>query len=362
MVECSASDLYLTVGSPPAFRIDGELIRFETGDLSAVDVEEFVRSVLSPQHAQEFASLHELNVGIHADSLGRFRVNIFHQRNYPALVVRRINSDIPSLSKLGLPSALHELALLQRGLVLVTGATGSGKSTTLASMIEHRSATLSGHIVTIEDPVEFVHEHRRSIVSQREVGIDTLSFKAALKSALRQAPDVIVLGEVRDAETMEAAVAFAETGHLCLATLHSNNASQAIERVLNFFPAERHAQISMQLALNLRGILSQRLIPARAGARVVACEILLDSPRVKDLIMKGQVADIREVMEKSCSAGMQTFDQHLLHLYRSGLIAYEQALAHADSQNNLRLSVALAQETPLDESLASTEQPLKVLQ
>jgi twitching motility protein PilU len=342
MVRSTASDLYLTVDSPAMCRIEGELQPFNQTFLAVSDIDQFITKILTPAQRDEFVREHELNLGIAEDGLGRFRVNVFRQRNAPGIVIRRISSDIPTIDMLGLPAPVKELAVSKRGLVLVVGATGSGKSTTLAAMIDHRNATMSGHIVSIEDPIEFVHAHKKSLVTQREVGIDTASFQSALKNALRQAPDVILLGEVRDSATMEAAVSFAETGHLCLATLHSNNCSQAIERVMNFFPVERHPQIYMQLGLNLRGVVGQRLIPAVDGRRAVVCEVLLDSPRVRDLIMKGEVAEIREAMEKGSVSGMQTFDQDLYHLYDRGRISLEHALAHADSPNNLRLRISLA--------------------
>jgi twitching motility protein PilU len=362
MVARKASDLYLTVNSPAMGRIEAELQPFNSESLTAHDIEELLSAFLTPEQRDEFTRDHELNLGITEGQLGRFRVNLFQQRNVPGVVVRRISSDIPTIDTLGLPASLKDLSITRRGLVLVVGATGSGKSTTIAAMVDHRNATMSGHIVTIEDPIEFIHTHKRSIVSQREVGIDTASYQTALKNALRQAPDVILLGEVRDSATMEAAVNFAETGHLCLATLHSNNSSQAIERVMNFFPVERHAQIYMQLSLNLRGIVGQRLIPAVDGSRTVVCEVLLDSPRVCDLIIKGQIADIREAMEKSSVAGMQTFDHDLYALYDRGVISLEQALAHADSPNNLRLRVSLARDGKTADDTSQGAPVLKVMQ
>lgn len=361
MVTSKASDLYLTVGSPAMCRIEGELQAFDQTLLTAPIIEGMLQGVLTVAQEAEFAREHELNLGFVEEGLGRFRFNLFQQRNAPGIVIRRISSEIPTIDMLGLPASIKELAMSRRGLVLVVGATGSGKSTTLAAMVDHRNSNMSGHIVTIEDPIEFVHTHKKSIVSQREVGIDTASFQSALKNALRQAPDVILLGEVRDSATMEAAVSFAETGHLCLATLHSNNASQAIERVMNFFPTERHPQIYMQLSLNLRGIVGQRLIPAVDGRRAVVCEVLLDSPRVRDLIMKGQIAEVREAMEKSGVVGMQTFDQGLHNLLDRGVVSLEQALAHADSPNNLRLRVSLARSKGEAQELQQPEPVLKMM-
>src|SRR5215813_1018753 len=274
--------------------------------------------------------------------VSRFRVNVFRQRGSAGVVIRRVKAELSTLAELDLPDLLKEITMSKRGLVLVVGATGSGKSTTLAAMVDHRNATESGHIITIEDPIEFVHRHKKSIVTQREVGFDTHSFQSALKNTLRQAPDVILIGEIRDTETMEAAVTFAETGHLCLGTLHSNNANQAIERIMNFFPLERHAQIYLQLSLNLRSIISQRLIPSPDSKRVAALEILVDTPRVRDLIKKGDVDILKEPMEQGVQEGCQTFDQALFMLYKVGKISLDQALINADSANNLRLKIKLA--------------------
>jgi twitching motility protein PilU len=282
--------------------------------------------------------------------VSRFRVNVFRQRGSVGVVIRRVKADVATLEELGLPPILKAFAMTKRGLALVVGATGSGKSTTLAAMVDHRNSAEPGHIVTIEDPIEFVHRHKMSIVTQREVGLDTHSFGAALKNTLRQAPDVILIGEIRDTETMEAAVTFAETGHLCLGTLHSNNANQAIERIMNFFPPERHAQIYLQLSLNLRAIISQRLIPSRDARRVAALEILVDTPRIKELIKKGDVDVLKEAMEQGVQEGCQTFDQALFMLVKEEKITLEQALAHADSANNLRLKIKLAGLTGDDEA------------
>jgi twitching motility protein PilU len=349
MVEHQASDLYLTTDSPPMYRINGVLNPAGNRALAEEDTERLAVSVMNDRQQAEFERDNEQNLGLNYESLGRFRVNILRQRSTIALVVRRIKLEIPTIEELGLPEVLKEIAMTKRGLVLVVGSTGSGKSTSLASMIDWRNISSSGHIVTIEDPIEFVHQHKKCIVTQREVGMDTYSYEAALKNALRQAPDVILLGEIRDTETMEAAIQFAETGHLCFATLHSNNANQAMERIMNFFPHERHPQIYMQLSLNLRAILSQRLIKRKDGERAAAVEILLDSPRVKDLILKSQIGEIKEAMEKSTIMGMQTFDQALFNLYSAGTISLEQALKNADSANNLRLKIHLNEQKDFTE-------------
>jgi twitching motility protein PilU len=343
MVEHDASDLYLTVDSAPMYRINGVVRPAGSQKLTALDTEAIANSIMNDKQQAQFEGENEQNLALYYSTLGRFRVNIFKQRGVVGIVFRQIRSNILSIDDLALPQVLKDVALSKRGLVLVVGATGSGKSTTLAAIIDYRNANTSGHIVTIEDPIEFVHEHKKCIVTQREIGMDTESYSVALKNALRQAPDVILIGEIRDLETMEAAIAFAETGHLCLATLHSNNANQAMERIMNFFPAERHKQIYLQLSLNLRGIVSQRLIPTVNEGRVAAVEILLDSPRVKDLIHKEKIDEIKDAMEKSTNLGMQTFDQHLFELYSAGQITHEAALRNADSANNLRLKIKLAE-------------------
>jgi twitching motility protein PilU len=349
MVEHNASDLYLTIDSPPMYRINGSIKPAGTKHLAEEDTESLAISLMNDRQQVEFERDNEQNIGLNYESMGRFRVNILRQRGAVAMVIRRIQMHIPTIEELGLPGVLQDVATTKRGLVLVVGATGSGKSTSLAAMIDYRNTNTAGHIVTIEDPIEFVHPHKKCIVTQREVGMDTLSYQMALKNALRQSPDVILLGEIRDLETMEAAIQFAETGHLCLATLHSNNANQAMERIMNFFPHERHAQIYMQLSLNLRGILSQRLIKRKDEGRVPAVEILLDSPRVKDLILKGQVGELKEAMEKSNNIGMQSFDQALFDLYASNKISLEEALKNADSANNLRLRVHLSEQKDFNE-------------
>ena len=342
MVERDASDVYLTVAKPPMYRIEGKVepigdLGFQVDELRTLATE-----IMNERQRNEFAEPMEMNLALALPGVARFRVNVFQQRGSVGMVIRRIKADPPGLGELGLPSVISDIAMSRRGLALLVGSTGSGKSTTLAAIIDHRNVNEAGHIITIEDPIEFVHRHKNSIVTQREVGFDTLSFQSALKNTLRQAPDVILIGEIRDTETMEAAITFAETGHLCLATMHSNNANQAIERVMNFFPPERHAQIYLQLSLNLRAIISQRLVRSIEGKRVVAMEIMMDTPRIKDLIKKGEVDVLKEGMEQGIREGCQTFDQALFELYREGKIALDQALANADSANNLRLKIKLA--------------------
>jgi twitching motility protein PilU len=342
MVEMDASDLYLTVARPVMFRVDGKIRAAGDHVFSPAELVTLAQSIMSEKQRREFAETMEMNLATSLPGIARFRVNIFQQRGSVGMVIRRIKADVMSVGELGLPSILNDIVMTKRGLVLVVGATGSGKSTSLAAMIDHRNSYEAGHIITIEDPIEFVHRHKQSIVTQREVGFDTHSFQAALKNTLRQAPDVILIGEIRDTETMEAAITFAETGHLCLGTLHSNNANQAIERIMNFFPMERHAQIYLQLSLNLRAIVSQRLIPSLDGKRMAALEILMDTPRIRDLIKKGDVDILKEAMEQGIQEGCQTFDQALFSLYKEGKISLDQALANADSTNNLRLKIKLA--------------------
>lgn len=333
------SDLYLTAASPPVIRVEGVNQALDYPVLTPGAVEALANSLMTEKQRALFEETREMNLGIESPALGRFRVNVFRQRGSVGVVVRRIKIELPTVESLGLPAILHDIALTARGLVLVTGATGSGKSTTLAAMIDHRNEKTRGHIVTVEDPIEFLHPHKGCIVSQREVGLDTESFDSALRNALRQAPDVILIGEVRDRATMEAAITFADTGHLCLATLHSTNANQAIERIMNFFPADRHAEIYLQLSLNLRAVVSQRLIPGLDGKRVAAVEILIDTPYVKELIKRGEIDTVKEAMERSTREGGQTFDQSLLALYEAGRISAEEALASADSANNLRIQI-----------------------
>lgn len=349
MVEHDASDLYLTMDSPPMYRINGVIRPAGNRCLETGDTEQLANSIMNDRQQREFLETSEMNLALYYTSLGRFRVNIFRQRSCVGLVIRQIKSKIPTVEDLELPQVLKDVSLTKRGLVLLVGATGSGKSTSLAAMIDYRNTNTAGHIITIEDPIEFVHTHKKSIVTQREIGLDTQNLQMALKNSLRQAPDVILIGEIRDTETMEAAIAFAETGHLCLATLHSNNANQALERIMNFFPPEKHSQMYMQLSLNLRAIISQRLIKTIDGGRVPAVEVLLDSPRVKDLVNKAQIAELKEAMEKSSTLGMQTFDQSLYELYKAGKITLEEGLKNADSANNLRLRVKLAEEGGFEE-------------
>lgn len=341
MVDRESSDLYLTVDSPPVYRIHGSTQVMDAPPFTNEQLEALALALMRGQQRGEFEEKMEMNLALYYKELGRFRVNIFRQKGNVGLVFRHIKAEIQTVEELGLPPIIKDIAMTKRGLVLVVGATGSGKSTTLAAMVDHRNSIHPGHIVSVEDPIEFVHHHKKSIITQREVGFDTLSFQNALKNTLRQAPDVILIGEIRDTETMEAAITFAETGHLCLGTLHSNNANQAIERVMNFFPVERHAQIYLQLSLNLRAIVSQRLIPSVDGKRVPALEIMLDTPRIKDLVKKAEVDTLKEAMEQGVDEGCQTFDHVLFQLYKSGKISLEQALINADSANNLRLKIKL---------------------
>jgi twitching motility protein PilU len=341
MVVKDASDLYLTTGAPPTARIQGMMAPVETTPMSAERLRDFAFNLMDEQKRQAFQQNPEMNLALSESGIGRFRVNIFMQRNQIGMVIRAIKLEIPQWEDLGLPQILTKLVMQKRGLVLFVGGTGSGKSTSLASLIDFRNANSAGHIITIEDPIEFVHRHKKSIVNQREVGIDTTSYAEALKNTLRQAPDVILVGEIRARETMEHAIVFAETGHLCLSTLHANNANQALDRIINFFPEEKRNQLLMDLSLNIRGIVSQRLIPTVDGKRAVAVEVLLGTPMICDLILKGEVHKIKEIMEKSENIGMRTFDGALYRLYKSGRITLEEALRNADSQNNLRLRISL---------------------
>jgi twitching motility protein PilU len=341
MVDHEASDLYLTVDAPPVYRIHGSTQQTDAPPFANEQLEALALALMRGQQRSEFEEKREMNLALYYKEIGRFRVNIFRQRGNVGLVFRHIKAEIQTVDQLQLPPIMKDIAMTKRGLVLVVGATGSGKSSTLAAMIDHRNSVHPGHIITVEDPIEFVHQHKKSLMTQREVGFDTLNFQNALKNALRQAPDVILIGEIRDTETMEAAITFAETGHLCIGTLHSNNANQAIERIMNFFPQDRHAQIYLQLSLNLRAIISQRLIPSLDGRRVPALEIMLDTPRVKDLIKKAEVDTLKEAMEQGFEEGCQTFDRILFQLYKENRISLEQALINADSANNLRLKVKL---------------------
>ncbi len=341
MCELEASDLYLTTGAAPTAKVQGEMVPLDEERLDPERVRAIAEEIMSPEQREEFERTHELNLALSVPGVGRFRVNLFHQRNQPALVARHIKTEIPDFKSLGLPPVLTKLVMQKRGLVLFVGGTGSGKSTSLASLIDFRNTHAAGHIITIEDPVEFMHRHKKSIVNQREVGIDTVDYAEALKNTLRQAPDVILIGEIRDRDTMEHALAFSQTGHLVLSTLHATNASQTFERILSFFPEDRHAQIRMDLSFNLRGIVSQRLVNGRDRQRVVAVEVLLVTPRVADVIHKGDFHLLPEIIEKSTNLGMQSFDQALYELHKAGRIDLKEALRNADSPNNLRLKVNL---------------------
>ncbi len=334
-----ASDLYLTVGFPPTMRIEGCLEKIREAPMTVDEVNEILGAILTNRQRREFDTQMELNTSLDVGRFGRFRVNCLRQRQFPALVVRRIISHIPSFADLRLPKILETLAVEKRGLILVTGMTGSGKSTTLAAMIDHRNHTEEGHIITIEDPIEYFHEHRKSVVTQREVGVDTESYSVALKNALRQRPDVILVGEIRDRDVMEQALIASETGHLCLATLHTNNAYQSIERIVNIFPEDYHHQIRLNLSMNLRAIVSQRLIPAKSGGQTIAVEILLNQGLVRELILKGDIGKIRDVMEQNSQMGMCTFDQSFLSLYKAGLIDEETAISNADQPGDMRLRI-----------------------
>ena len=343
MIEKDGSDLFLTTGAPPSMKAHGKLIPLIDKKLPEGMVKKIAYQIMNDDQIAEFEKNPEMNLAIAEPDIGRFRVNIFQQRGELGIVARNIKTEIPDAASLGLPPVLSDLIMSKRGIILFVGGTGSGKSTSLAALIDHRNKNSDGHIITIEDPVEFVHPHQGCIVNQREVGVDTNSYEEALKNTLRQAPDVILIGEIRSQETMEHALAFAETGHLCLSTLHANNANQALDRIINFFPDERHKQLFLDLSLNLVAFVSQRLIPTVDGKRAAAIEILIGTPRVCDLIKQGKVMEIKEVMEKSEQQGMKTFDSALFDLYREGKISYEEALKNADSKNNLRLKIQLAE-------------------
>ena len=342
MVSKGGSDLFITSGFPPAMKIDGRMTPVSSQALTASHTADLARAIMNDKQAAGFELTKEANFAISPGDLGRFRVSAFMQMGAVGMVLRVITTTIPKFEDLDLPEVLKDVIMTKRGLVIMVGATGSGKSTTLATMVGYRNENSHGHIITIEDPVEFVHPHKNCVITQREVGVDTDSFEAALKNSLRQAPDVIQIGEIRDRETMEHAIAFAETGHLCLATLHANSSNQALDRIINFFPEERRQQLLMDLSLNLKGLISQRLIPKKeAKGRVVAMEIMLNSPLISDLIFKGEVHEIKEIMKKSRELGMQTFDQALFDLYEADRITYEDALRNADSVNDLRLNIKL---------------------
>lgn len=355
MVDKGASDIFFSVGAPVNVKIEGLTTPINKLPLKSHQLREMAYSLMNDSQIREFEENLELNLAVSMETLGRFRVNVFRQRGEIAMVIRFIKATIPQMEDLNLPLSLKDIIMEMRGLVLIVGATSSGKSTTLASMIDHRNNNHRGHILTIEDPIEFLHNHKKSIVDQREVGMDTLCYDNALVNAMREAPDVILIGEIRERSTMKHAIAYSETGHLCLSTLHANNANQALDRVVNFFPEDAKSQLLLDLSLNLRAIISQRLIPGIKQKRVPAVEIMLNSPYISDLIEKGKVDEIKEVMERSKEVGMQTFDQALYDLYQAGEITEENALRYADSKNNLGLKIRMGQQRDFDDdSLAIT--------
>lgn len=354
MLSKKASDMFITAGFPPAMKIDGKMTPISSQVLSAQQAREIARSVMNDKQTAEFDATNECNFAIGLPGVARFRVNAFVQRGSVGMVFRTITTKIPKFEDLGLPEVLKDIAMTKRGLVIFVGGTGSGKSTSLAAMVGYRNENSYGHIITIEDPVEFVHEHKNCIITQREVGVDTDGWAIALKNTLRQAPDVILIGEIRDRETMDYAVAFAETGHLCLATLHANSTNQALDRIINFFPEERRHQLLMDLSLNTRAFISQRLIPKADGiGRAAAIEIMINSPLISDLIFKGDVHEIKEIISRSRELGMQTFDQALFDLHESGAISYEEALRNADSVNDIRLKIKLEGQGAKDKDMSA---------
>jgi twitching motility protein PilU len=357
MVSRNGSDLFLTADFPPAIKVDGKVTKVSPQPLTGAHTMALARSIMNDKQASDFERSKECNFAIAPQGIGRFRCNAFLQQGHVGLVLRTIPREIPTVDTLGLPRILKDVAMSKRGLIIMVGATGSGKTTSQAAMLDWRNENSYGHIITVEDPVEFVHPHKNCIITQREVGIDTDSWEGALKNALRQAPDVILMGEIRDRETMDHAVAFAETGHLCMATLHANSANQALDRMINFFPEERRAQLLMDLSLNLRALISQRLLPRQEGkGRVAAVEIMLNSPLIADLIFQGKVGELKDLMKRSRELGMQTFDQALFDLYESNLITYEDALRNADSVNDLRLQIKLeSQRSRVKDLSAGTE-------
>ncbi|PPE66761.1 PilT/PilU family type 4a pilus ATPase [Caldimonas caldifontis] len=362
MVARNGSDLFLTAEFPPAIKVDGKVTKVSPQPLTGQHTMALARAIMNDKQAAEFERTKECNFAVAPQGIGRFRVNAFVQQGQVGLVLRVIPQTLPTIDSLGLPYILKEVAMTKRGLVIMVGATGSGKSTTLAAMVDHRNENSYGHIITIEDPVEFVHPHKNCIVTQREVGLDTDGWEQALKNTLRQAPDVILMGEIRDRETMEHAVAFAETGHLCMATLHANSSNQALDRIINFFPEERRAQLLMDLSLNLKAMVSQRLLPRQEGkGRAAAVEILLNTPLISELIFKGEVAEIKEIMKKSRELGMQTFDQSLFDLYESNTVTYEDALRNADSVNDLRLQIKLNSNRARNADLAAGTEHLTIV-
>ena len=362
LVSRNGSDLFITADFPPAIKVDGKITKVSPQPLTGQHTLALARSVMNDKQAAEFEKTKECNFAIAPQGIGRFRVNAFVQQGQVGLVMRTIPASLPTIDGLGLPQILKDVAMTKRGLVIFVGATGSGKSTSMAAMIDHRNENSYGHIITVEDPIEFVHPHKNCIVTQREVGVDTDNWFSALKNMLRQAPDVILMGEIRDRETMEHAVAFAETGHLCMATLHANSANQALDRIINFFPEERRAQLLMDLSLNLKGLVSQRLMPRQEGkGRIAAVEILLNTPLVADLVFKGEVGEIKELMKRSRELGMQTFDQALFDLYEGHLITYEDALRNADSVNDLRLQIKLNSQRARNTDLSAGTEHLTIM-
>jgi len=362
MVAKKGSDLFITVGFPPAIKLDGKMTPVASQTLSMQHTSELTRAMMNDKQAQEFEATKECNFAINPGGIGRFRVNAFMQQGRIGMVLRTITTTIPKFEDLNLPPVLKDVVMTKRGLIIMVGGTGSGKSTSLAAMIGYRNENSYGHIITIEDPVEYVHDHKNCVVTQREVGVDTDSWHAALKNTLRQAPDVILIGEIRDRDTMDYAIAFAETGHLCMATLHANSANQALDRIINFFPEERKHQVLMDLSLNIRALVSQRLIPKKEGkGRAAAVEIMLNSPLIQDLIFKGEVHEIKEIMKKSRELGMQTFDQHLFDLYEGGQISYEDALRNADSVNELRLMIKLHGKEAKEKDLSTGIEHLNIV-
>ncbi len=362
LIQKKGSDLFITVGFPPAMKIDGKMTPVSSQPLTAQHTSDLARSIMNDKQSSQFEATKECNFAIAPAAIGRFRVNAFIQQSYVGLVLRVITTTIPKFEDLKIPSVLKDVIMTKRGLVIMVGGTGSGKSTTLAAMIGYRNDNHYGHIITIEDPIEYTHPHNKSLMTQREVGVDTDSWESALHNTLRQAPDVILIGEIRARETMEHAVAFAETGHLALGTLHANSANQALDRIINFFPEERRGQLLMDLSLNLRALVAQRLIPLKEGkGRAAAVEVMLNSPLIADLIFKGDVHEIKEIMKKSRELGMQTFDQALFDLFEEGRISYEDALRNADSVNDLRLMIKLHSKESKDRDITKGIEHLNIV-
>ena len=362
MLSRSGSDLFITADFPPAIKVDGKVVKVSPQPLNASHTLALARSIMNDKQAAEFERTKECNFAISPPGIGRFRVSAFVQQGKIGMVLRTIPATLPTIDSLGLPQVLKDVALTKRGLCIVVGATGSGKSTSLAAMVDWRNENTHGHIITVEDPIEFVHQHKNCVVTQREIGLDTDDWGVALKNTLRQAPDVILMGEIRDRETMEHAIQFSETGHLCLATLHANSANQALDRIINFFPEDRRPQLLMDLSLNLRALISQRLVPRQDNkGRHAAVEVMLNSPLIADLIFKGEVAEIKEIMKKSTQMGMQTFDQALFNAFEANLISYEDALRNADSLNDLRLQIKLNSQRAKTQDLAAGTEHLTIV-